>query len=312
MRPLGPLALVLGTLLVSGSSAVATPSREIAVLRAEVRFAAVDGGASRLLIHGDLTAGPSLASFDPRVDPFRITVGPLVVLDGPPWPGGVRFRETRSGWRLDLPGAFGGVGRARVRLNPATGRFVVEARGFDGDALLAAGHAGVAVGLRAGEESYAGSVDFDARRPRRWVSLAPISGAPPPGGGGGGTPPAPGGFTTLTQGSQSGISAFRFEAIRDDATWASVWQQHAGSGPPPAVDFSTQMVLGVWLGARPTGGYTVDIVQVTPTPSGATAVIVESQPGWTPVAQVVTYPFHLVRLARVEGPVGYDLATNSQ
>jgi len=41
------------------------------------------------------------------------------------------------------------------------------------------------------------------------------------------------------------------------------------------------------------------------------ALILEAQPGWFPVPQVVTYPFHIVRAPRVEGPVLYELVTVS-
>ncbi len=305
--------LALGGVLLCASLAPAAAAPGLAVTRAEVRFAPGDGVAASLLLRGDLTAGPSLATFHPTVDPFRLVVGPLVLLEGPPWPGGSRYRATRTGWRLDLRGPFRGRGRATIRLSPSTGRFTVEARGFDGGALRNAGPADVSVEWRSGEETYAAAVDFTVAGPRRWIHVARIPVGPPPGGGaggggGGGPPPAPGGLATIAQGGQSLITSFRFEVVRDAPAWASLWQQHGGAGSPPAVDFSSEMVVGVWLGARPTGGYSAIIVQV----SSSTAVIIEDQPGWTPVAQVVSYPFHIVRAPRVEGPITYELVTRSQ
>jgi hypothetical protein len=90
------------------------------------------------------------------------------------------------------------------------------------------------------------------------------------------------------------------------------------------VDFATRSVLGVWLGNRPTGGYTVSIYQFvypvtvigapcTPTwcpPAGGMANILEAQPGGScATPAVITQPFHIVTVPRVDGPVLYEMAT---
>ena len=333
------LTLALCLAWVGLSAAPASPeasAASFAVLRSEVRFGSEGGSGSRLILQGDLTAGPALATFDPTAVRLRFAVGPLTLIDGPAWPGAARFRQIRSGWRLDLRGLFGGRGRAVVRLHPANGRFTVDVRGFEGADLLAAGPAGVAVAFQVDDEIYAAVVDFEAKGARRWTFRLRVD-APPPGGGGGTGDPDPilSGIVSLAEGEQSGITSFRFEAIRDQATWDVVWAQHAGSGSPPAVDFSRDMILGVWLGMRPTGGYSVSIWRVTapymvvtagwcppcygePCPgapcfggetvSGALADVRETKPGSNcVVTQSVTYPFRIVRVARVEGPFVYTL-----
>lgn len=47
----------------------------------------------------------------------------------------------------------------------------------------------------------------------------------------------------------SDIADQRFVTIRDAASWAVLWNQHAGTRAPlPVIDFSKQMVLGVFMG----------------------------------------------------------------
>lgn len=47
----------------------------------------------------------------------------------------------------------------------------------------------------------------------------------------------------------SEITTKRFVAIRDAASWATLWNQHTGGRAPlPAIDFTKQMVLGVFMG----------------------------------------------------------------
>jgi hypothetical protein len=201
-----------------------------------------------------------------------------------------------------------------LRLNPASGRFLVRARGFPAGELLAAGPAGVEVTLRLRDESWSGSVDFREVSPRRWTYFFTAPTKPPPGtgggGGGGGGPPSPhppSGFSTISHGFQSGITTYRFQVIPDQGTWNSVWAQHAG-GTPPTVDFTQQMVVGVWLGTRPTGGYSVTITgahiqQILGAPntgSGVSVQAVEQIPGAPNcvTTQALTQPFHIIRMAR--------------
>ena len=41
---------------------------------------------------------------------------------------------------------------------------------------------------------------------------------------------------------------------RGPSGWGALWQQHAPERPLPAVDFAKEMVVGVFLGSRPTAG----------------------------------------------------------
>lgn len=87
--------------------------------------------------------------------------------------------------------------------------------------------------------------------------------------------------------------------IRDEATWREYWRTInavvADAPPAPVVDFRRQIVIGVGLGSRPTGGFGVDIVSVR---AEGDRVLVrvsafEPEPGQL-VTQAFTQPYALV------------------
>jgi len=62
----------------------------------------------------------------------------------------------------------------------------------------------------------------------------------------------------------SEIAEKRFVAIRDAAAWTALWHEHsAGRAPLPAVDFSQQMVAGVFMGGEsiPCGSTSIESVR---------------------------------------------------
>ena len=110
---------------------------------------------------------------------------------------------------------------------------------------------------------------------------------------------------TLVQGSDSQIVERREVVVRSANDWQMLWKEHS-SGPPPPVDFSNSVAAGVFLGSRPTAGYRVDVVTIR---VEGNAVVIEYRerapaPGAL-VAQIVTSPFHLVRLPRNVGAIQF-------
>ena len=66
------------------------------------------------------------------------------------------------------------------------------------------------------------------------------------------------------------------------------------------------MVVGVFLGARPTAGFAVEITSVTADGNRTIVEYAERRPPRDAfVAQVVTSPFHVVRLMRAAGTVEF-------
>ena len=120
---------------------------------------------------------------------------------------------------------------------------------------------------------------------------------------------APVPFTTISQSEQSGVEETRQVVVRTAQEWKALWKAHAPDRPMPAVDFTKSMVLGVFLGSRNTAGYRVTITGIEH--SGVTIGVTyrEERPGARDVlAQVITFPHHLVRVERIDGEVKFSRA----
>jgi len=66
-------------------------------------------------------------------------------------------------------------------------------------------------------------------------------------------------------------------------------------------------VVGVFLGSRPTAGYSVEIVATRPDGDGLVVQYREGRPAQGMMtAQVLTSPFHLAVVARCSGTVRFE------
>jgi hypothetical protein len=114
-------------------------------------------------------------------------------------------------------------------------------------------------------------------------------------------------FASLARGITSGITQPQEVVVDSAAEWRALWSRHAPGAPLPAVDFATDVVIGVFAGERRTGGYSVQIVGID---RGAGDVVVAYrviEPGRDAmVTQMLTSPFHLVRLPRQGLPFRFE------
>src|SRR5262249_2574080 len=113
---------------------------------------------------------------------------------------------------------------------------------------------------------------------------------------------------TIDKGTQSGIDVARTVVARTPQEWTAIWRAHAGDKPAPSVDFTKEMIVGVFLGSRPTAGHSVEIVGTRDAPIAT--LIVEYREGSPPrdmmTAQVITTPYHLVALAARQPSVRFE------
>ena len=113
-------------------------------------------------------------------------------------------------------------------------------------------------------------------------------------------------LTTLAKSDACGIEEPQQKVVRTTEEWVALWKAHAPERPLPAVDFTTHMVLGVFLGTRPTSGYSVEIRQAV---SGSDPIRVEyadRRPDpQTMTAQILTAPCHIVAVAKQTGAVTF-------
>jgi hypothetical protein len=99
--------------------------------------------------------------------------------------------------------------------------------------------------------------------------------------------------------------------VRDNATWRTLWSQiYLGSAPvppPPAIDFSREMIVVVALGSRSTGGYGILLEDASEDGAGGTAIAVRSMspgPGCV-VTLAFTQPVDIARLPLRQGEVRF-------
>jgi VWFA-related protein len=95
--------------------------------------------------------------------------------------------------------------------------------------------------------------------------------------------------------------------VRSADDWARVWQSLPTKQNAPSVAFDETMMVGVFVGNRPTAGYRVEVAGVRL--DGDTLVVswreVPPAAGAT-VSQTVTTPFALAAVTRHDGPVRFE------
>lgn len=89
------------------------------------------------------------------------------------------------------------------------------------------------------------------------------------------------------------------------ADWAA-WHKDIEPAPPlPAVDFSKERVVAFFAGRKPTAGYTVEACEARRRGDDIVLKVRERKPRPDAmVAQVITYPYHIVRVSAPRPPGG--------
>ena len=140
--------------------------------------------------------------------------------------------------------------------------------------------------------------------------------------GGPQTQPIP--FHTITRGLGGGPSLSVGQAsllVNDNFTWANLWTKAffppelSGCSTPPYVNFTSETVLAVFSGVKPTGGYTFNITQVSLAGSEITVQATLSIPSKSScyVNEELTNPFDIIAIPKThayEKLVTQDVVTN--
>jgi hypothetical protein len=116
--------------------------------------------------------------------------------------------------------------------------------------------------------------------------------------------PAP---RVLDSGDQSNMDDARQAVVRTAAELNALWRLHAPERQQPKVNFDTEMVVGVFIGSRPSAGFTVQILSVEEQ-GGATIVRYRETvpPRGGIAAQVITSAYQLVAVPRRTGDVRFE------
>ena len=112
---------------------------------------------------------------------------------------------------------------------------------------------------------------------------------------------------TIDLGMESQIDRPHQVTARSTEEWAKLWREHAGERDRPSVDFGRDMVVGVFLGSRPTAGFGVQIVGAREDHGTLVVQYRETRPpGGSVAAQVLTSPYQLVTLPKRTGDVRFE------
>jgi hypothetical protein len=113
--------------------------------------------------------------------------------------------------------------------------------------------------------------------------------------------------TDIAHGRMSAIDEGREVVIRDAAAWEALWAEHTHIATLPSVDFDTEMVVGIFLGMRPSAGHDVAITGARVAGDVLIVSYIERSPAPGMMsAQMLTAPYHLVRVPRHDGDVRFE------
>jgi PrcB C-terminal len=108
---------------------------------------------------------------------------------------------------------------------------------------------------------------------------------------------------TVEKGHRSGVRESLQVVIRSQDEWNAFWKRPSAieTNPSPAssIDFNREMVVGIFLDEKSTGGYEVEIVRAERSDSLLYfSYREEGPPPGAMLTQALTQPFHLIRVAK--------------
>ena len=109
------------------------------------------------------------------------------------------------------------------------------------------------------------------------------------------------GFHTIAKGYRSGVREPLQVVARNQNDWETLWRRHASVDviprPLPIIDFEKFIVVGIFLGDKPTGGYEAEIIRAELSNTDLVILYREKAPtGRGEVIQSLTQPYHIVQV----------------
>jgi hypothetical protein len=121
-------------------------------------------------------------------------------------------------------------------------------------------------------------------------------------------------FSSLVEHAFSGVHSARNVVIKDEAAWARLWAEHASGNTPapalPKVDFSKNMLLGVFAGEKGSGCRQVGVIKVAV--SGGKIAVEYEERDLSMVAlciQAISAPANVVVVPRSDAEVVFAKVT---
>ena len=112
-------------------------------------------------------------------------------------------------------------------------------------------------------------------------------------------------YLTMAREFYSGAIKQENLVITNPKEWKAVWRKVYANMRPrprlPRIRFQKEMVIGVFAGELPTGGYAIEVIEVTHTAGTLTITVKNSSPGrHCGVTMALTQPVHLVKVKKLE------------
>ncbi len=117
-------------------------------------------------------------------------------------------------------------------------------------------------------------------------------------------------FTELKTGQYSGLDNRKEIVINDSSTFGELWNQMFSIYHPlpglPEIDFMNYTLVGISIGTRSTGGYSVEIVEIYETPEKVEIIYKISSPAPDDyVTMALTQPYHLVLIPKTSKEITF-------
>jgi hypothetical protein len=110
------------------------------------------------------------------------------------------------------------------------------------------------------------------------------------------------------QGNDTSITHDGQIVIRNDRQWVKFWSEHHPHEAAPEVDFTRDMVVGVFAGSRPADPFKITIVGTRQVSKTLFVDYRETLPPTGTLAVGVTvYPYHIKVIPRTELPVKFKV-----
>jgi hypothetical protein len=118
---------------------------------------------------------------------------------------------------------------------------------------------------------------------------------------------APAPVQVLSREMMSQIEDSKQAVARSADEFATLWKQHAGAAPMPKVDFTSRMVVAVFLGTRTSAGYAAEVLRTRQADGKLIVEWQERRPSRDEVsAQVMTSPAIIVSIPKFAGDVTFE------
>ncbi len=112
-------------------------------------------------------------------------------------------------------------------------------------------------------------------------------------------------FTSLEKGMYSHYDKQANLVFSDRKMWESHYKA-AHDENVPAVDFTKEMILAVYMGTKPNSAYSVEVKQIRNLPPSLDVLVQTTCPvEGNMYLQVITHPYHIVKIEKTSKPIGW-------